>query len=147
MAAFNPQTVILRRAQQSRIWLAHDDQRDQWIVEVTVRQREGIRYLVNRYGGARPAWHTLRQDARRQGWLSLRPYQLGQACDGSITTCVLALFENFCKARDLDLISLLHQAYAERVYSPKRFDTIQRDADWEGTAYPAQWDRGNQRTP
>ena len=54
MAEFNPETVLTRRAQQSRIWLAHDDRRSEWIAEVVVRQKEGIRYLVNRYSGDRP---------------------------------------------------------------------------------------------
>jgi hypothetical protein len=141
MPSFNPQTVITRDAQQSRIWLAHDDRRGEWITEVIVRQREGIRHLVNRYAGARPTFQTLRQDARRHGVVSPRPYQLGQFCDGSITTCVVALFENFCRARQLDAMALLHQAYPDRVYTLKDLDATRRHADWEGTAYPAQWDR------
>jgi hypothetical protein len=73
--------------------------------------------------------------------LSPRPYQLGQFCDGSITPCVVALFENFCRARQLDAIALFHQAYPDCLYTLKEFDAIRRHADWEGTSYPARWDR------
>lgn len=139
MAVFNPQTVFIRRAGQSRIWLAHDDRRGEWVAEVMLREPAGIRYLVHRYSGTQPSWRTLRSDARRHGKLSPRPYQLGQACDGSITTCVLALYDNFCRSRNLDAIALVHQAYDDVVYTKHKFDAIRRAADWERTAYPAQW--------
>jgi hypothetical protein len=106
---------------------------------VIVRQKHEIRYLVERYRGGRPSWHKLREDARQRGIRSPRPYQLGQACDGSITTCVMALFEDFCKARRLDPIVLLRQAYSEESFSSTDFRVTRSAADWEGTAYPRRW--------
>lgn len=81
----------------------------------------------------------LRRDARRRGIVSLRPYQLGQACDWSTTACVLALFTDFAEAYQLDPIVLLAQAYIDSSYTEQDLRADRRAADWEGTAYPAHW--------
>jgi hypothetical protein len=143
MAVFNPQTVFTRRVPESRIWLAYDDRCSEWVAEVILRKPAAMTYFVHRYSGTRPAWRTLRSDARRYGHLSPRPYQLGQACDGSITTCVLALYEDFCRSRKLDPIALVHRAYDDVVYTKQDFDAIRRDAYWERTAYPAEWNHAS----
>src|SRR5581483_1889503 len=136
---FNPAKATTRSARNSRIWLAHDDEHNEWLAEVIVREKHEIRHLVERYSGSRPSWHQVRQDALRRGIHSPRPYQLGQASDGSITTCVMALFKDFCKARRLDAVVLLRKACREKSFSSTDFRRIRRAADWEGTAYPRRW--------
>jgi hypothetical protein len=83
----------------------------------------------------------LYRDTCRRGRFSPRPYQLAQACDGSIESCVLALFSAFCEARQLDPIALLQRAYPdEPAHTAQDFVEICRQADWERTAYPTRWD-------
>jgi hypothetical protein len=138
----NPNTAVTIRTRNVLTWTAHDERRNEWLAEVVVRRSTGILYLVHRYAGERPAQRVLHRDACRYGHLSPRPYQLGQACDGSITGCVLALFSAFCEARKLDPNALLRRAYAdERDFTEQDFAEIRLHADWERTAYPEKWDR------
>jgi hypothetical protein len=137
----NPSTAVTRRTRNVHVWTAHDDRRQEWLAEVIVRRPTGILHLVNRYPGQRPTRRVLYRDACRHGHFSPRPYQLAQACDGSITGCVLALFGAFCEARRLDPNALLRRAYAdEEGFTEQDFAEIRRNADWERTAYPAKWD-------
>lgn len=49
---------------------------------------------------------------------SKRPYKLGQSCDGTIDTCVHALFIEYCHSKKLNPYELYHQAYpdSEKTY-------------------------------
>jgi len=141
MALFNPTTVFTRNTPEARFWLAQDVRSTEWVAEVYVRRPDSVLYFVWRYRTRRrPTWNRLYRDACRHGRPSPRPYLLAQPCDGSITTCVIALFFDFCKARHLDPISLLTQAYPEEpVYAQQDVLSIRERADWEGTAFPRQW--------
>jgi hypothetical protein len=142
MMLYNPKTTVTTCTHNVQYWIAHDDNRQEWLAEVIVRRPKGILYLVHRYRGDRPARRVLYRDACRHGHFSSRPYQLAQACDGSIGSCVLALFIAFCEARQFDPISLLQRAYPEEPsYTEQDFIEIRRQADWQHTAYPARWDR------
>src|SRR5262249_13039914 len=92
---YNPQTAVTTHTRNVQYWLAHDERAFQWLVEVIVRKPTGILYLVHRYDGERPGRAKLYRDALKYGHFSRRPYQLAQACDGSINCCVLALFSSF----------------------------------------------------
>jgi hypothetical protein len=142
MVFYNPKTAVTTRTHNVQYWIAHDDNRQEWLAEVIVRRPTGILYLVHRYPGGCPARRALYHDACRHGHFSSRPYQLAQACDGSIGSCVLALFSAFCEARQFDPIALLQRAYPdEPAYTGQDFVEIRRQADWEHTAYPARWDQ------
>ena len=139
---YNPNTAVTTYTRNVCYWIAHDDNRQEWLVEVIVRRPMGILYLVRRHLGERPTRSALYRDARKCGYFSPRPYQLAQACDGSIGSCVFALFHAFCEAFQLDPIALLQRAYpGEPAYTAQDFAEIRRLADWERTAYPAQWDQ------
>jgi hypothetical protein len=141
MVFYNPKTAVTTRTQNVQYWIAHDENRQEWLAEVIVRRPTGILHLVHRYPGNRPARRVLYHDACRHGHFSSRPYQLAQACDGSIGSCVLALFCVFCEARQFDPIALLQRAYPdESPYTAQDFVLTRRQADWERTAYPARWD-------
>jgi hypothetical protein len=113
MAILNPKTAVTTRTQNVQYWMALDEKRQEWLAEVIVRRPTGILYLVHRYPGNRPARRVLYRDACRHGRFSSRPYQLAQACDGSIGSCVIALFCAFCEARQFDPIGLLQRAYPD----------------------------------
>ena len=142
MTFYNPTTAVTTRTRDVLIWIAHDDRRQEWLTEVIVRRPKGVLYLVHRYPGERPTRRVLYREACRYGRLSPRPYQLSQACDGSIGSCVLALFTAFCEARQLDPVALLQRAYPdERAHVAQDFVEIRQHADWEGTAYPERWNQ------
>lgn len=82
--------------------------------------------------------------AERTGeFLSSRPYRLGQACDGTIDSCVLAAFEHGCRALRLDADGLYRQAYTDRDAndSPPNWARCREFAEWQGgVALPQKWD-------
>jgi hypothetical protein len=71
-------------------------------------------------------------------WESKRPYQPGQACDGTIETVVTALLISFCESKHSDIEALYNEAYpGENNQLDKKF--IKQLAEFEGVAYPATW--------
>jgi hypothetical protein len=111
--------------------------KDEVVFEGYAKCPGGIKYFVWRYEkGVSP--HAAKADLLEHGSFSPRPYQLAQACDGSVTGCALALLARFCRDCDHDAEALMHAAYPNE----KRRDLNETVAfaDWQGVAYPAQWD-------
>ena len=73
--------------------------------------------------------------------VSARPYRLGQACDGTIDTCVTALFLVWCYAHDHDPATLVLRAYGEtrHEWSVARQLKTLREAFAEGVVVPPVW--------
>jgi hypothetical protein len=88
------------------------------VFEVFAKCEGGLRHLVHRYD--RATIHRAALDTVEHGTFSPRPYQIAQACDGSITSCALALFVRWCER------------------TPDWVETV-AFADWQGVAYPAEW--------
>ena len=74
-----------------------------------------VRHLVHRYEKA--TIHKAVLDALEYGTSSPRPYQLGQACDGSITECVLALLGRWCRDSKY-CANTLYRAVYQREQTP-----------------------------
>ena len=72
---------------------------------------------------------------------SQRPDGLGQACDGTIESCVLALFYDYCEAKGFHPAALYRDAYPERDQATvaERQATMRR-AMAEGVCFPQVWD-------
>ncbi len=66
-----------------------------------------------------------------------RPYLLGQGCDGSITTPVLALYLNFCARHTLDALALYREAYPDE--GELEIKAIKPFAEWQGVELPYVW--------
>ncbi len=66
-----------------------------------------------------------------------RPYALGQACDGSISAPVMALFLDFCTRHALDAQALYAGAYPEA--ATLEGDAITAFAQWQGVTFPHTW--------
>lgn len=109
------------------------------VFEGFVKCDGGVRHLVHRYGTV--ALHQAALDALQYGTFSPRPYQLAQACDGSITECALSLFVRWCRATNRCPDSLYRQAY-EREQTPC-WNEIVAAGEWQGVAYPAEWNEGS----
>lgn len=78
---------------------------------------------------------------RTDAFLSPRPYQVAQACDGTINDCVLAAFKHACDALGFDADALYKKAYPERDDSPPEWARCREFADWQGgVALPLTWD-------
>jgi hypothetical protein len=107
------------------------------IFEGRVKCPGSIKYLVWRYKKG-VLLHTAKTDLLEHGCFSPRPYQLGQACEGSITGCALALFVRFCRDCGHCAEALLRAAYPDE--NRGNLNDIVAFADWQGVAYPAQWD-------
>ena len=72
---------------------------------------------------------------------SPRPYVLGQACDGSISNCVSALFFDCCEANGLEAAAIQMEAYPDETppASEERALIIRRGMS-EGVSFPLNWD-------
>jgi len=96
----------------------------------------GIKYLIRQFKVINSD-HILREIHER-GFFSARPYQLGQACDGSITACVLALFYRFCQERSELPNELLRAAFPNQQLEADWTDIV-TTAEWQGVVYPFAW--------
>jgi hypothetical protein len=105
------------------------------VFEGFVKCDGGIRHLVHRYD--RVALHRAELDTQTYGAVSPRPYRLGQACDGSISAGVLALFHRWCLDRGHSPDALHRLAY-QREDTPD-WPHIVEFAEWQGVVYPARW--------
>jgi len=105
------------------------------VFEGFVKCEGGLRHLVHRY--ERATLHGVALDTMQHGTFSPRPYRLAQSCDGSINSCVLALFVHWCHTVGHCSTMLYQQAY-DREQTPDWTETI-AFAEWQGVAFPAQW--------
>lgn len=113
-----------------------------FLIEAFVKadNQKDLHYLIYR-SLAKPRVDQIVSLAKQKS-ISPRPYQLGQACDGSITSCVLALFHSFCLYAQLNPGQFYREAYSEREKDNFRdldFKAILPFANWQGVKYPRIW--------
>ena len=71
---------------------------------------------------------------------SKRPYVLGQACDGTIDSCVHGLFIEWCRNQGHDPQELYHAAYPDAPpYSADMQASLLNEARLQGTTFPQHW--------
>lgn len=130
------ETIYDAQTEKYSVWAGKDDAPDYNIlVDAYLKVKGGIRHLVRRYKTFKI--EDVISDLQ-DAYFSSRPYQLGQACDGSIDTPVQALFHSFCLAKGLNPLELLRKAYPKEVRHGN-YEEIKRFADWQGVEYPTQW--------
>lgn len=106
------------------------------VFEGYAKCKGGIKHLIHRY--KKVSFNQAKADVLQYGHFSPRPYQLAQPCDGSTTTCALALFVRFCRDCDHAAAALLRAAYPDE--RSMDWNDIVATAEWEGVVYPARWD-------
>ncbi len=110
------------------------------VFEGFVKVDGGVKHLTFRYESVSVLGAFA--DTLEHGIFSPRPYQLGQACDGSITECALALFARFCRELGHSATTLHRDAYPDENRRRPNWPELTAAADWQGVAYPSQWDAG-----
>jgi hypothetical protein len=110
--------------------------KDEVVFEGFAKVKSGVKHLVNRY--ERVTVLDAFSDTLQHGFLSPRPYRLGQACDGSINDCALALFVRFCRDEGHSPDSLYRMAYTDERENPGWSEAM-RAAEWQGVVYPKRW--------
>jgi alpha-N-acetylglucosamine transferase len=115
------------------------------VVEVWVKTGNGIRYAIQRIEPvANPAGNVKEwvDKTRKFGLESYRPYTPGQHCDGTISSCVTALFTDLCRHRNINPIQVWNTAYPDEKpkMNKKELEATKAFADWQGVAYPKEWD-------
>ena len=121
----------------------HDENWDIWIgrnhetliMEGFVKLGGALKYLVRQVDDndlTKAVSLTL-----QHGRVAPRPYVLGQACDGSISAPVMALYLDFCTRHGLDAQALYAQAYPEAGLLEQ--DAIIASARWQGVSLPHTW--------
>jgi hypothetical protein len=141
----NLQPVEDSLGQQHRVFISRDGDRGDYLVEADVKAEGGIRHCIYRTPDKTTVIDVLnlvRRSGRSELPISPRPYQLAQACDGSIVSPVLALFVRFCESRGLDPTIIMVGAYPDESseWHVEYFRKIVEEAEWQGVAYPACWD-------
>ncbi|WP_013335108.1 hypothetical protein [Gloeothece verrucosa] len=138
-------TLLTERTSDYDIWIGLDTQpvfsNNNYLVEAFLKLTGGIHHLVRRYE-KKPSIKQILSDAKK-AIFSKRPYTPGQACDGSITTSVLALFKNFCDYFSLNPTKLYQQAYpTDEPISIDQYKQVVEFAQWQGgVEYPTTWDK------
>jgi len=141
MHLFITNPVTLTSTPEFRVWMTFEDLRGEWIAELFAHARGGIHHATHWYRGERPTLTILRRDVYRGGTWSPRPYEIGQRGDSSTTSCVLALFAQYCTTKGLQPVEVMSRIYpAERIYVDHIFADIREQAMWEGVSWPATWD-------
>jgi hypothetical protein len=96
---------------------------------------------------SRPSASQLVTECCRNGLLSPRPYRLGQPQDSTTTTCVWALYANYCDNAHYHRTDLLRRGYPysgmERQWTPQIWSNLIEHAEWEGVNFPIRWDAGS----
>ncbi|WP_013335117.1 hypothetical protein [Gloeothece verrucosa] len=137
--------ILTERTSDYDVWIGLDTQpvfsNENYLVEAFFKVAGGIHHLVRRYKKKPSVKQILRYT--KKAIFSKRPYTPGQACDGSITSPVVALFKNFCDYFNLNPTELYQQAYPNHeTISLDRYEKIVEFAQWQGgVEYPATWDR------
>ncbi|WP_415906998.1 hypothetical protein [Oleiharenicola sp. Vm1] len=76
-----------------------------------------------------------------RGHVSPRPYQLGQACDGTIGAPVWTAFHAACVSLGCDPTAIYKDAYPKEGPNPIDWTELAKLAEWQGgVALPASWD-------
>lgn len=116
-----------------------DPHRNEWVIEAFLKVSGGVKYAVWRQT-EQPEAHEIRSVLAGHPMTSPRPYVLGQACDGSITSCVVALFAEWCARTGRDPVALMKRAYPDETdWSTASFAESRERAEWEGVSYPEAW--------
>jgi hypothetical protein len=138
----NLQTVAESLGQQYRVFISRDVDRGDYLVEADVKAEGGIKHCIYRTPDKTTVIDVLNLVRRSELPISPRPYQLAQACDGTIGSPVLALFVRFCNSRGLDPAVIMVDAYPDESgeWDAEHFRVIVEEAEWQGVAYPACWD-------
>ena len=104
-------------------------------MEGFLKKDGAINYLVS---SVKSEWLSEALDLLlRHGRPITRPYLLGQGCDGSITTPVLALYLNFCARHALDALALYREAYPDE--GGLETKAVKPFAEWQGVEFPYIW--------
>ena len=125
-----------------------DPRNGELVYETFLKVPGGIKHLVIRDWGKEHLEHLneplrlieVRHLTKDNDYVSKRPYQLGQAGDGSIAECVHALYRHWCRATNHDAAALYDTAYPDHQDYPAEDTESQQLADWQGVAYPDTWD-------
>lgn len=124
------------RDEQSQVWIGKDQD---WVVVAKMKVEGGVKQMIQRFDFP-PSANQCREWALKHGNFSPRPYQLAQACDGTIDTCVHALLMQFCEVHSISYTDLYKRAYPDEKQptAEENEDTI-AVAEWEGVQYPEAW--------
>jgi len=118
------------------------------VVEIWVKDKDLLRHSLQRHKLMNNPAHKIEEwvsNTQRFGLASHRPYSPGQACDGTISACVIALFTDFCKKRSVNPVKIWNKAYPEErpKLTKRELAETKSFAEWQGVQYPKQWDAIN----
>ena len=127
------------RDDQTDLWVGQREGDPEFVFEGFLKVVGGVKHVVNRFDN-NPTMEEMLSLLESRGLVSPRPYQPGQFCDGSITSCVMALFYDFCKRYGLNAAGVHATAYPDRAEPnwEEQYLTMSF-ADWQGVAYPRIW--------
>ncbi len=126
--------VAYFRSEEHDVWLGRRGD-GTLVMEGFVKDGDDLKYLVDTPEDA--SLGTALESLKHYGRKVQRPYLLGDGCDGSITTPVLALYLDFCKRHELDAATLYAEAYpGDKGLNEEAVTTF---AEWQGVRIPHQW--------
>lgn len=115
------------------IWIGRND--ENLVMEGFVKVGDALKHVVCQVDD--PSLTNAISLTMQYGRVVQRPYVLGQACDGSISAPVMALYLDFCARHALDAQALYAEAYPEAGLLER--DAITAFANWQGVTLPHTW--------
>jgi hypothetical protein len=110
-----------------------------FIAEVFIKEGDYVWYAVLRYQKI-PTRSIIIRDTYAFKCKSPRPYRPGQACDGSIASCVYHLYNQLCQLMAIDPLETYREAYDDNILTKDQFDAILAFAEWQGVEKVIEWD-------
>lgn len=127
--------------ENTNFWIARDNKKDKYFVDCFMKTEEGIKH-ISLSSSKIPRKFDLMRSLNHQRSILHRPFALSQENDGYSEPAVLALYEDFCKTKDLDPKGIYKQSYPLTGRSGT-YESSVTLGKWQGVQYPQSWDFEN----
>lgn len=139
--------IIEYRDTEKDLWVGKEERdsnytkRLDYLFEGFIKVKDGLIHCVERCE-KKMSILKIEKLCKENGIFTKRPYTAGQACDGSISAPVYALFSKLCKNYGLDPVKVYNEAYAENQekFTDEKLRKIIKSGEWQGVRYPDKWD-------
>jgi hypothetical protein len=111
-----------------------------YVAEVFIKDEGFVWYAVLRYQRI-PTRSIIIRDTYAFKCKSPRPYRPGQACDGSITSCVYHLYNQLSLLIGVDPIAVYKEAYNDHLFTQDQLTSILEFAEWQGVERIIEWNQ------
>lgn len=134
--------LYFQRSANTSVWVGEQDRPEPFpiVTETFIKCNGYLKHQVRSWQKFKPyLLPDIELSCRLSGVKSIRPYQPGQGCDGSIDAPVLFLLKDFCDRQGFNTSNLYLQCYGHDQQWPE----VLAFAKWQGVDVPFKWDQSS----